>query len=303
MSLEKKWLIIIVNYNTALLTLKAIKSIYKSNINNFDIIVIDNNSSDKSVKLISSTFPSLQMIVNKTNVGYAKANNQAIRLTQNEYILLMNSDTEMITQHALQKLQQHFEKEQQTGIVGAVLLNSKKKIQSAGRPFLTLSQMIKKYLFCYEPNKIQNSSTSYPVDYVDGAFLAIRRSAIKNIGYMDDNFFLFAEDMDWCKRAWLCGWQVRIAPQILVLHHHGASSTQDFTNALISNGKSIYYYMQKYNPGHAQMAFIVFCIALGLRIPLAILRHTGLAGDYWRALKCCIQLLPRLETLNNRNTL
>ncbi len=282
--------IIIVNWNTKTLTANCIRSVFvKNKRTNFEIIVVDNASFDESAAFLKSKYPQITLIENTSNVGFARANNQAIGKAKGDLIVLLNSDTELLSEESLFKLQSFFEKHPGVGIAGATLVLPNGKIQSVGRKFLSLKNLIKQQLlFSSAPGmkkrELHNSSVS--ADYVDGAFLCIRKKVISEIGLLNEDYFMFGEDMEWCVRAQKAGWKVVVVPDIKVLHHHGASSKQNFRKALEQSTLNVCRFMSSYySEQDAKIAFDVFLAGMLLRIPLSILRRNGLAKEYYRALK------------------
>ena len=292
--------IIIVNWNTKALTANCIQSILaKNKQTNFEIIVVDNASSDGSVAFLKSKFPEITLIENTSNVGFSRANNQAIKKANGKFILLLNSDTEMLTREPLLRLKIFFAKNPNVGIVGATLVLPDGKIQSAGRKFLSLKNLIKQqFFFGATPGMKSRKSEHLPffADYVDGAFLAIRRQVISEIGLLNEDYFMFGEDMEWCARAQKAGWKVMVLPGIQVLHYHGASSRQNFRQALQQSTLNVCRFISRYyGEKDAKIGFDVFLAGMFLRIPLSILRKNGLAKEYLKALQSSSRIRRRLK--------
>lgn len=228
--------IIIVNYNTPKLTVDAIDSILSSQTKySFEIIVVDNHSSDHSVQLIKERFPEVKLIVNEENVGFAKANNQGINLSNGRYILLLNSDT-IVKEDTIEKMIEFMDKNRQVGASGCkVLLPNGKLDQACHRGFPTpkasfyylvgLSKLFPKSpRFNQYHLGYMNFDEPHPIDCLVGAFMLVRREVIEQVGLLDENFFMYGEDIDWCYRIKQAGWEIYYCPSTSIIHYKGASS-------------------------------------------------------------------------------
>lgn len=229
--------IIIVSFNTASLLEKCIKSIYQYPPQvKFEIIVVDNNSQDDSLKKLESLkkkHSNLHLIQNKDNVGFAKANNQGIEKAKGEYILLLNSDTQ-VKKNSIQTLYDFAEKTSDTGAVASQLLNPDGSIQESVFLFPTLLRYIRHYwlgeknlLNKYAP-KVKNP---VQVEVAVAASMLLTPVALKKVGKLNDKYFMYFEDFDYCKRIWQEGLVVYYHPQSQVVHEHGASGKNDADSA------------------------------------------------------------------------
>jgi len=228
--------VIIVNWNTRNLLQKCLSSLYHYTKEiSFEVFVVDNGSSDGSPEMVAQMFPSVHLIRNKENLGFSKANNQAIRLTSSSrYILLLNSDTEL-TSNALQEVLLFMDSHPSVGISGTRLLDADGTLQYScdlfpRPPMRLLRDKIMK--ICYPGNTITrqrrialwNYSRNFAVDYLIGAILLIRRETLNQIGLLDERFFMYAEDIDWCYRAALAGWETYYLGEISIYHYNRGSS-------------------------------------------------------------------------------
>lgn len=201
--------IIIVNWNTEDLLRSCLESIYNETKNiTYEIFVIDNASSDSSLEFITNQFPQVKLIRNNINSGYAKACNQGIKISKGKYILLLNPDT-VILNNALEKLISFADKTPSAGIFGPKLINKDGSLQLSCRIFPKV--FFKSYML-----KIENAIAN--VDWLVGACLLIRREVINDVGYIDEDFFMYGEDMDFCYRAKKRGWNCLFYPLSEVLH-------------------------------------------------------------------------------------
>ncbi|HOT98422.1 MAG TPA: glycosyltransferase family 2 protein [bacterium] len=294
--------IIIVNWNTRQLTAKCITSVYEKNsLTSFEIIVVDNASSDGSIPWLQQQFPQVRFFCNATNTGFARANNQAIAAAQGEMLLLLNSDAVLKTPEPLLRLSRCFNECPETAVIGAKLLFPDGRIQSVGRDFLTLKKCIQQQLLfsaaTLRPRK-DPGTRPLQADYVDGAFLAVRKTVIDQVGKLNESYFMYAEDMEWCARIRAAGYTIVVLPEIEVVHHHAASSRQHFARMLIESASNVsrFIYIQE-GPRHAKAAFIVHLLGMALRIPISLFRKPGLTGAYWQGLRRALACLGDLDAI------
>lgn len=300
---------IIVNWNTRDLTARCLSSIVEKNKEApVEIFVVDNASTDGSVEFIAQKFPAVKMICNEQNLGFAKANNQAIRRALGDLIILLNSDTELLSPEPAQRIHSFLQTHPKVGIVGAKLLLPNGQIQSLGREFVSLKTLIKTQLLFSSSPALSRSIAQSPqsflhADYVDGAFLAIRRVVVDQIGLMNEQYFMYVEDMEWCASAHKAGWEVAVLPDIEVVHYHAASAVKDFPRILFVNAVNISRYIGHTNGWQqAKASFYVLMAGMLLRIPLSLFRKRKLAVDYWRGFWKCFGLIGRLESVLKRKT-
>lgn len=256
--------IIIVNYNAATFLRKCLNSIYSETKIPFEVWVVDNNSTDTSVAMIRQNFQNVNLIVNNENIGFAKANNQALTKCSGDYILLLNPDT-LILGNAIGKVFDFISTNPAIGICGCKVLNEDGTLQLACRrsiptplvAFFRLtglsrlfskSKIMAKYNLTYLDPDI-----SHEVDAVSGSFLMMRKKVIGNIGLLDETFFMYGEELDWCYRAKKAGWKVMYYPNSAVLHYKGQSSKYNSRKASFEFYRSMYlfhkkHFAEKYNP-------------------------------------------------------
>jgi N-acetylglucosaminyl-diphospho-decaprenol L-rhamnosyltransferase len=201
--------IIVVSWNTRDLLAQCLESIYAHPpANQFDIWVVDNASSDASAAMVQERFPRVKLIVNPENVGFARANNQAIRESVGEYVLLLNTDT-IVQPDSLENMVAFLNKKPSAGIVGGCLLNSDHQPQRCFGTFPTiLSETVfawgldSRLPFSFGLGSRRNASAEYSeTDWVLGAALMIRRSLLNRVGLLDESFFMFSEEVDLAYRA------------------------------------------------------------------------------------------------------
>jgi GT2 family glycosyltransferase len=225
--------IIIISFNVEKLLKECIESIHRETKEaRFEIWVIDNHSRDHSVQMLKRDFPDIHLIENDENVGFTRANNQAIRQCRSDYVLLLNPDT-LIQAGAIDKMVQFMEAHPDVGVSGCRVLNEDGSLQLACRrsmpspsvAFFRLaglsrlfprSQKMARYNLTY-----LDPMQTHEVDAVSGAFLLIRREVIEKIGLLDEDFWIYGEDIDWCIRTKRAGWKVMYHPEAHILHYKG----------------------------------------------------------------------------------
>jgi hypothetical protein len=234
--------IIIVNWNVKNYLENCIESI-KSNVEEitYEVIVVDNNSTDNSRLMIENEFPEVILIKNKANVGFAKANNQAIKASQGKYIFLLNPDTAVLP-NSLGKTIDFMDSNSQAGVCGCGLINPDNPDAALKTDWLKFPSLVDVLIFdtflgnltsvivsklfkTKKENSKLDSSLAIEVDWVSGSSLIVRREAVKEAGLMDEGFFLYGEDMEWCYRIKrLFNWKIYLLPYVKVVHYGGQCS-------------------------------------------------------------------------------
>ncbi len=226
--MAKKISIVIVSYNVSQLLDECLQSVERAleGIEG-DIFVVDNHSTDNTVDMLTSRHPQVHLIVNEENVGFARANNQAIRLSEAEYVLLLNPDTvvyEPTIKGCLQFLDAHAE----AGGAGVRMLNregvpapeSRRAIPTPWVAMLKMMGFTKRYYMSYlpwdEPSRIE---------VISGAFCLLRRKALDHVGLLDEDFFMYGEDIDLSYRLLKGGWQNWYLPYDII-HYKGESTVK-----------------------------------------------------------------------------
>ncbi|MEM6902749.1 MAG: glycosyltransferase family 2 protein [Pseudomonadota bacterium] len=222
--------IIIVNWNTADLLSKCLKTVF-ANLGdlNAEIILVDNGSTDRSVRMVRDDYPSVEIIENQENVGFAAANNQAMRVCRGRHILLLNSDTEILDA-VLTAGVERLDADATIGALGCQVLNTDGSRQISHRPFPDLRYLTAQLVGLHKlkgnpsPEQICISAPFKDVETLSGCFLMIRRAAIEQVGLLDESYFFFGEETEWCWRLGQAGWRVCYAPIGQITHHGGGSS-------------------------------------------------------------------------------
>lgn len=229
--------IIIVNYNTKEFLRKCINSILEnvSKKINSEVIVIDNNSPDKSSKMVKEEFPQISLIVNKNNVGFSKANNQVIKIMQkNRYVLFLNPDTVMQDQ-TIEKMIEFMDTHKDVGAATCKLVMLNGEIDNAshrGFPtpwnafcyFSGLSRIFpKSRIFAGYNLGWMDLNIAHEIDVLAGAFMLVRREAGIDAKWWDEDYFFYGEDIDFCYMLKQKGWKIYYVPSVFVTHYKGVS--------------------------------------------------------------------------------
>ena len=298
--------IIIVSYNTKKLLLDCIDSIIKNTKKiSYEIIVVDNASRDDSVEALEKLkIQSLQFTViqNKENFGFAKANNQGMKIAKGQFILLLNSDT-IVKANIFSEMIPWMSVRKEVGIVSCALRNKDGSLQGSGGSFPTLFRVFA-WMFFLEDIPLLDSLIDpfHPMhpsspfykgerqfirarekDWVTGAFFLLKKELIDEVGYFDEDYFIYTEEVDLCFRAKKKGWKIWYLPKWSIIHLGGASSTSEF--AIISEYKGIKTFYKKHMPAWQAPLLKLFlkCGAILRIILFGVLKGTKIANVYVKA--------------------
>jgi N-acetylglucosaminyl-diphospho-decaprenol L-rhamnosyltransferase len=224
--------IIVVNWNTREL-LKPCLDSATSAIEDLRgrIVVVDNGSTDGSIDLLRQAYPWVQVIENRDNVGFAAANNQALKLLDARHILLLNSDAVLLPNTA-KSMVDFLDNNPKAAVVGGMLLHPNGRFQASFNDFPTFTSELVTligldrilYRSTYPSYSEIASQHARRVDWVGGALMAVRRRAIEEVGLLDESFFMYAEEMDWCLRFHEVGWEVWYLPCARAVHQLAGSA-------------------------------------------------------------------------------
>ncbi|NQT30680.1 MAG: glycosyltransferase family 2 protein [Candidatus Saganbacteria bacterium] len=245
--------IIIATTNNKKLVGECLLSIYHSTHKvGFEIIVVDNASSDGSQDMVLKTFPEVTLIENKENAGFVHASNQGLKIYQGRYAMLLNDDT-IVSPGALDILVEFMDAHPDAGACGPKLLNIDGTIQHQGGIF---------------GRKFWQAKKPIVVDFVIGAALVVRREVIDKIGIMDENLFFYNDDLDWCLSMREAGYKIYFVPQAQITHYGGYSSRRTFKPRLFIEGfKGGLYFCRKH---YGEAAFNVYRFLLVLILILVL---------------------------------
>lgn len=313
--------IIIVNYNTKDLLSDCIKSIYENTKGvSYEIIVVDNASSDSSVEMLRDDFKKVSLIESKVNGGFAYANNLGIKVSCGRYVFLLNSDT-IILEDVLEKMIGYMDENATIGMLGPKLLNGDLTHQTSISGFPTFKREVYhmyklknilripfiKRLFVRFAGKFgskdveqymknfQHIDEPEEVQVLVGAALLIRRQVIEDIGMLDERYFMYYEEIDFCLKASNAGWSRVYYPYGEIIHLIGGSSEKISEITFYERYRSMILYFRK-NFGHSKEIFvrINLVIALGFRVIglwiLGIFRSSKIASNNRKVYKNTIKM-------------
>jgi GT2 family glycosyltransferase len=226
--------IIIVNFNTREMTLECLRSVYAGlGRLRAEVIVVDNASSDGSADAIAGAFPRVKLIRSERNLGFAGGNNLAFPLALGRHVLLLNSDT-LILGDVLTASVAYMDARPEVGAMGCRVLNTDGTMQPTCSRFPTLLNLLllttgaeklgrPAFLDRYRMTRWDRRSER-DVEVISGCYLLVRRDALLDVGPLDDGFFFYGEETDWCRRCAACGWALKFAPVGEIVHHGSASA-------------------------------------------------------------------------------
>ena len=264
--------IIIVNRNTKAILRDCLRSIFvQAQGVFFEVIVIDNASTDGSDEMVKSEFPDVLIIRNSENRGFAAANNQGISIAKGRYILLLNSDT-IVLDKAIHKTVSFADAHPEAAIVSCRVLNPDMTLQPTCFMFPSILNMLlsSTYLYKLFPHSRifgrelmtwWDRSDVREVDVVTGCFMLVRCEAINVVGIMDERFFMYGEETDWCYRFKQAGWRMLFTPDAEVIHLHGASTKQIQSQMILQLRGSILLFLKK---KRKQIFYAVACLLVSI---------------------------------------
>jgi hypothetical protein len=243
--------IAIVSYNTKGLLRDCLQSVYdNTGPVDSEVFVVDNNSQDGSADMVAEEFPQAVLIRNLNNRGFAAANNQALNQAKGRYSMLLNSDT-LVRPGAFEKLTAFMDKHEQAGYCGPKLLNGDSSLQPSARRFPTpwtgtfamlgLDQRRPNSRHALNDPAHLDAHQPVQADWLSGACLVVRKEAMEQVGLMDESYFLYFEENDWCLRMYRKGWTGWYVPDAEVVHLGGQSVGEDKQNAPFSGDHPLYW--------------------------------------------------------------
>ena len=235
------------------------------------MIVIDNASIDGSAEMVKREFPQIVLVENSKNAGFAAANNQGIAIAKGRYVLLLNSDT-VILDNAITRTIAYADNHEDAAVIGCRVLNPDRTLQPTCFMFPSILNMLlsSSYLYKLFPKSKffgrelmtwWDRSNVREVDVVTGCFMLVRCEAIKQVGLMDERFFMYGEETDWCYQFKQAGWKVMFTPSAEIIHLGRASSKQIKPEMRLQLSGSILLFFRKHK-GWAQ--YILACLFTAL---------------------------------------
>ncbi len=249
--------IVIVSWNTKDILRDCLVSVYQETKGiEFETIVVDNASHDGSVGMVKAEFPQAIVIENEKNVGFAAANNIGFKIAKGEYVLLLNSDT-VVLDGALNKTLDYARQQPELGVISCRILNSDRTIQPncSMYPSLLNSLFFVTGLYKLFPRsrvfgRAQMTWWDYSderdVEVLKGCFMLVKAQALREVGDMDEQFFMYSEEVDWCVRFAKAGWKLRFYPGAEIIHLGGASAAKLGGDRALIKDRSTKRYMRKH---------------------------------------------------------
>lgn len=294
----------IVNWNGAQLIRDCLRSLREVQSVRMEIIVVDNASEDNSLEVIRTEFPEVQLITNPDNKGFAAANNQAIRRGRGRYFFILNNDT-VVSRECLSLLLRFLSENPRAGIATGRLANPDGSTQFQYYPVKlpTITSLLTQLLWLDKlrsPNlrRLTNSSCAsepeqpLPMEQVPGACMFVRRAVFETVGFFDEGYRFWYEDVDLCARCRQAGWELWYLPNATVAHRGAASANKVlYSERSLLRFRGMLRYARKFfDRGHFFLFRLIMASVLVLRLPLVLLlsirphsEHRRLWKGTWRA--------------------
>lgn len=303
--------ILILNYNTCRLTMDCIRSVFDSVTNySYEIILIDNHSHDDSVETISREYPGVLLIANQENVGFARGNNQGMDVASGRYVLLLNSDT-VVRKDTLETMVAFMDTRADLGASGCkIILPDGSLDKACKRGFPTPSASFY-YAFGFSklfPDRPRfngyqlgylDPDEAYPIDCLVGAFMLVRRETIAQVGGLDEEFFMYGEDLDWCYRIKEAGWGIYYYPETSIVHLKGGSARRrPFKIVYEFHRAMILFHRKHYSRQYNSMINGAVYAGVGVKFAISLLRN---ALIFHKAVPSPAQSLSSAAEVNPRN--
>jgi GT2 family glycosyltransferase len=313
--------IIVVNWNTCCLLAQCLQSVQAQILSpDFEVIVVDNASTDDSREMVRRDFPQVKLIVNSENRGFSAANNQGIAVAQGRYVLLLNSDT-IVLDKAIEKTVAFADRYPDTAVTGCRVLNPDRSLQITCFMFPSLlNWFLHSTYLCqlFPQNRFFGRermtwwarNDEREVEVVTGCYMLVRRAAIDQVGMMDERFFMYAEETDWCFRFIANGWKIRFTPDAQIIHFGGGSAPKLGANrARVTNRSFVRYMFKHWSKPRAiagvGMLTLFYSLRLAVLIPKQILipdkQNDRLIENHWAGLKDVLAYNRHLTTQKMNN--
>ena len=284
-----KFTTIIISWNTKDYLKKCLESLKPFDAAGINrTLVIDNASSDQSAEMVRQNFPSVDLIENEENLGFARACNQGVEKSDSEFILFLNSDCEIRDPNLFATVEKQFSRDETIGVVGPLVLYPNGRLQSAGQEFTSVKKLIKQQLLFHSAplflNKVNVPKEPFEANYVSGSCLFIRKNALDDIGYFDESLVMYTEDMDLCLRAKRSGYKVVVVPGASIIHYKSKSTNKNLSQALrLSIRNNCVFIKNRSGKASAFIAWNIYVIGTLLRVFLAFFRK-GASPKSWFSL-------------------
>ena len=283
-NLSVKLTVVIVNYNVKYFLEQCLHSALKAAQKiDTEIWVVDNNSVDGSVEMVQKKFPSIKLIANKDNKGFSKANNQAIRQSEGEYVLLLNPDT-VVEEDTFEKIVRFMDEHPDAGGLGVKMIDGTGKFlpeSKRGLPtydvafykIMGLSKIFpKSKTFGRYHLGFLDENTTHPVEILAGAFMLIRKKVLDEVGLLDEDFFMYGEDIDLSYRIIKAGYKNYYFPETRIIHYKGESTKRTSVNyVFVFYNAMIIFAKKHFSKSNANLFSFFIKFAIYLRAGVAIL--------------------------------
>ncbi len=279
--------VIIVSYNVKEFLQQCLLSI-RSALRNIpaEIFVVDNASDDGSPQLVKEQFPDVKLIQNTRNEGFARANNRALKQAKGQYLVLINPDT--ITQEdTFERLLEFMQTHADAGMVGCKILNPDGSLQLACRrsfpsPWVAFTRLTGLSLLFPQSRLFGRYNLTFlpedqvaEVEAISGSFMMMRREAFEQVGLLDESFFLYGEDLDWCYRTIQAGWKIYYVPDTQIIHFKGESSKRSRLDSLLIFYQSMARFVKKhFRQRYFFITYYLLIIAIWLRAALSFFQNS-----------------------------
>lgn len=284
--MNMKLSIVIVNYNVSHFLEQCLRSVLIASQNiETEIVVVDNDSNDDSLSMLTEKFPQIRCIANKVNVGFAKANNQAIRELNGEYVLLLNPDT-LVEEDTFEKCIRFFEDTPDAGSIGVKMINgkgeflpeSKRALPVPAVAFYKIFGLSKLFPHSHRFGSYHltylDKNENHSVEVLSGAFMMIRKSVLNEIGLLDEDFFMYGEDIDLSYRIIQAGYKNYYFSGTNIIHYKGESTKKNSVNYVLVFYKAMKIFVQKHFAKKRTILFnFIINFAIAFRASLAIIRR------------------------------
>lgn len=283
----------IVSYNTSAILKKLLENLYsQKKIDPLEVWVVDNNSSDDSVQMIKKKFPKVNLIESKENLGFAKGQNLALKKINSELTLILNPDTNFEAD-TLSKMAKFMEQNPELGIGSCKILNSNGSLDSNGGD-LPFGLALLSWLFNFDFRGVASFHRAdgdffktKDAGWVGGTFMVARKEVFEKIGFFNEDYFMYFEDVDFCYRAKNKGFKIGLNPDLKITHLSGASSKNPrFTQWKGEMQGLIHFSHKNFGPLYGLVVGVLVRLALILRVlAFAVLGKLDYSGIYFKVLK------------------
>lgn len=261
--------IIIVSWNTSGLLSQCLNSIYETGSRfAFEVIVVDNGSTDDSIDLVEKEFPEVKLIKNEGNLGFARANNQGLAMGNGRYFMLLNSDT-IVLPGVIDTLIQMADQNPNVGMIGPKLLNMDGSLQESWASFPSLLSEITGRNF-RNRTPVPNIPNTFEVDTIMGACMLVRSRVLQDVGDLDEDYFFFSEEIDWCFRIKKKQWMIWYTTNTEIYHLWGGSSKSGSFIKLVRLYHAKILYFKK---NHGNMAATLLRLGLAVSNTWGVIRR------------------------------